>query len=120
MDTPLFGTKKVKDENGVEKDVKVFLGQEDSHNTPVFVKDPMKRFCTRCHHQSDNDKAQCEKCGTTFDDNKMECPICHKFFDYLVGDDTHDGGKRGCESCWKPPVKQERVQHETTNTGSFD
>lgn len=47
---------------------------------------------------------------------QMECPVCHGKFDYLVGDDTNDGGVRGCEKCWKPPkeggkhVRQQEVE----------
>lgn len=52
----------------------VFIGKEDPHNPPVS---PRK--------------------GT-----QMECPRCHSMVDYLVGEDTKDGGKQGCESCWKP------------------
>jgi len=39
--------------------------------------------------------------------SQMECPICHGMFDYLVGEDTPDGGKMGCEACYKPsPTKK--------------
>lgn len=34
----------------------------------------------------------------------MECPVCHEVVPYLVGEDTKDGGKKGCEKCWKPPA----------------
>lgn len=34
--------------------------------------------------------------------SNMECPVCHEFFDYLVGEDTPDGGRMGCEACWRP------------------
>jgi len=34
--------------------------------------------------------------------SKSECPVCHGMFDYLVGEDTPDGGRIGCEKCWKP------------------
>lgn len=33
---------------------------------------------------------------------QMQCPVCNQMFDYLVGDDTPDGGRRGCEGCYKP------------------
>lgn len=55
----------------------VFTGKEDPHNPPVSP--------------------------TVGEGSKIECPICHGQFDYLVGDDTPDGGKRGCETCWKAP-----------------
>lgn len=42
---------------------------------------------------------------------QMQCPVCRGWFDYLVGDDTNDGGKRGCEGCWKP--SQRGGQHGT-------
>lgn len=31
-----------------------------------------------------------------------ECPVCHELVDYLLGEDTRDGGVQGCERCWKP------------------
>lgn len=34
------------------------------------------------------------------------CPICGIEVDYLVGDDLADG-RRGCESCWRPPTPSE-------------
>lgn len=34
------------------------------------------------------------------------CPICGVEVDYLVGDDLADG-RRGCESCWRPPTPRE-------------
>lgn len=89
-----------------DKGKKVFTGREDPTNPPVFVRHQNKRLCDRCMKESDNDKAVCDYCGRQFDDNKMECPSCHKFFDYLVGED-YNGGKRGCELCWKPPVRKE-------------
>jgi len=33
---------------------------------------------------------------------EMECPVCHSMVDYLVGENTPDGGRQGCEKCWKP------------------
>lgn len=89
--------------------VKVFIGKEDPTNPPVFVKSPHMRYCAKCHAESTNDKTECPVCFTMFDDGKMECPMCRKFFDYLVGENV-GGGKQGCESCWKPPVRE--VQHE--------
>lgn len=38
------------------------------------------------------------------EDSKMECPICHKQVDYLVGVDTQDGGRQGCEECYIDPL----------------
>lgn len=61
--------------NIIIKDGKpVFIGQEDPNNPPVT---PVK--------------------GT-----QMQCPVCSGMFDYLLGEDTSDGGKLGCEVCWKP------------------
>lgn len=34
--------------------------------------------------------------------SKMQCPVCTQMVDYLVGDNTPDGGRQGCESCWRP------------------
>lgn len=34
--------------------------------------------------------------------SKMQCPVCTQEVDYLVGDNTPDGGRQGCESCWRP------------------
>ncbi len=65
----------------------VFLGREDPQNPPVKPTE-----------------------GT-----KMECPFCRGKFDYLVGEDTPDGGRMGCESCWKPPqspIKREGVEQD--------
>lgn len=36
-----------------------------------------------------------------------ECPVCHGVVDYLLGEDTRDGGVQGCEGCWKPPQGSE-------------
>ena len=33
---------------------------------------------------------------------KMLCPVCGVEVDMLIGEDTQDGGKRGCEKCWRP------------------
>ena len=66
----------------IEKDgKKVFIGVEDSHNPPVFIKNPTKRFCHKCHTESDNDKTSCDSCGMEFDDGKMQCPMCKRFFE---------------------------------------
>ena len=32
----------------------------------------------------------------------LSCAICGKAVDYLVGENTADGGRMGCEECWKP------------------
>ncbi len=88
------------EENGVKK----FIGQEDPSNPPVFVKNPSKRYCPKCHKESDNDKAECPLCFSMFDDGKMQCPVCNKFFEFLLGDDTA-GGRRGCEVDWRPAIK---------------
>lgn len=76
----------------VEQDgKKIFVGKEDPNNPPVR---PMEG-------------------------SKMECPVCHKQFDYLVGEDRN-GGRMGCESCWRPPVKQEGRPHEVSTKIVFD
>jgi len=41
--------------------------------------------------------------------SKIECPVCHQGVDFLLGDDTPDGGKRGCEACWKPPAMLRQI-----------
>lgn len=53
----------------------VFMGKEDPNNPPV---------------------------RPVGESSKMECPVCHGMFDYLVGENTTDGGVQGCESCYKP------------------
>lgn len=88
---------------------KVFLGKEDPNTPPVFVKNPLMRYCPKCHAEATNDKTECPVCFTSFDDGKMECSNCRKFFDFLLGENTGDG-KQGCEACWKPPTR--KVQHE--------
>lgn len=46
--------------------------------------------------------------------SKMQCPICTQEVDYLVGENTPDGGRQGCESCWKPGTgKLERPNENT-------
>ena len=34
---------------------------------------------------------------------KMTCPVCGIEVDMLVGEDTKDGGRMGCDKCWRPP-----------------
>lgn len=58
----------------IKDGVPQFIGKEDPTNPPVMPRSG----------------------------SKVECPLCHGQFDYLVGEDTPDGGKQGCESCWKP------------------
>jgi hypothetical protein len=70
----------------------IFIGQEDPHNPPV--KKPSGSL--------------------------MTCPVCGKEVDYLVGDDTEDGGKQGCESCWVPPKKGVKHESEETKKTVFD
>lgn len=43
---------------------------------------------------------------------QMQCAVCGGMFDYLVGDDTPDGGVRGCEKCWKPGKERKVIQNE--------
>ena len=62
----------------------MFIGKEDPHNTPL----PLTP--TECPHGT-------ESCS------HMQCSFCHNYVDYLVGEDTPDGGRRGCESCYRPP-----------------
>lgn len=83
----------------------VFTGKEDPLNPPVVVKNPLSRYCNKCRTYSDNDKTECPKCFSIFDDGKMQCPVCYRFFDYLVGENGN-GGRQGCESCWKPPERK--------------
>jgi len=60
----------------LDKDGKpIFIGHEDPANPPV--------------------KAPSES-------SKMECPVCRGRFDYLIGEDTPDGGRMGCETCYRP------------------
>ncbi len=33
----------------------------------------------------------------------LACPVCGVEVEYLLGEDTDDGGKKGCEKCWKAP-----------------
>lgn len=99
----------VVEENGV----KVFIGQEDPSNPPIFVKNPMKRYCSK-RHENENDQVYCTVCQEMIDDGKMQCQICKRFFEYLVGEDS-GGGKQGCEGCYKPPVR--KVEHEEKPTG---
>lgn len=89
-----------------ENGKKVFIGQEDPTNPPVFVKNPMKRYCSKSH-ENDNDKTTCGECNEYLNDGKMQCPICNRFFDFLVGEDIN-GGRRGCEADWLP-AKNERI-----------
>jgi len=44
---------------------------------------------------------------------KIECPVCHQEVDFLLGDDTPDGGKRGCEACWKPSTTPKPIPAQT-------
>lgn len=51
-----------------------FIGQEDPTNPPV----------------------------KPLEGSKMTCPVCNQDFDYLLGQDTPDGGRMGCEQDWRP------------------
>lgn len=42
----------------------------------------------------------------------IECPVCRRQVEFLLGDDV-DGGRRGCEACWKPPVTPQRISKQT-------
>lgn len=75
-----------------ENGKKVFVGQEDPRNPPVRPQEG----------------------------SKMECPVCHGMFDYLVGEDDNNGGRMGCEGCWKPPTKKERRPDEISTKPVFD
>lgn len=93
----------------------VFVGKEDPSNRPYTPPPVNSRFCSSCKEYVENDDT-CPKCGRAFDDSKMKCPVCGKWFDYLVGDDTPDGGRRGCEGCWrapKRPIRKEDVGDDT-------
>lgn len=98
---------------------KVFVGHDDPNNPPVQRRDANLRHCPKCNKDYGNDMWECPDCGYQFSDGKMECPVCHKFFDYLVGENGN-GGVMGCESCWKPPTKQERKMNEATTKEVFD
>ena len=89
----------------------VFLGREAPDNIPVVPKNPFVRHCPKCGKESDNSQEICS-CGNTFGDSKMQCPVCKRWFDYLVGENTPDGGRMGCEACWKPG-KVKRVEEKT-------
>lgn len=41
---------------------------------------------------------------------KITCPVCNQEFDYLVGEDTPDGGRKGCETCWRPSPGKKYAQ----------
>ena len=34
--------------------------------------------------------------------SSLSCPVCGKECDYLVGENSPDGGRQGCEGCWRP------------------
>ena len=53
----------------------IFTGKEDPANPPV---------------------------KPSFQSSKMLCGVCGNEVDYLVGENTQDGGVQGCEGCWKP------------------
>jgi hypothetical protein len=67
----------------------VFIGKEDPANPPV---------------QPPDEKAF------------VECPICGTWVPYLVGEDTQDGGKKGCEADWVPRPKKENEETPTNET----
>lgn len=99
-----------------ENGKKVFIGKEDQSNPPIFVRNPMKRYCPK-GHENDNDQTHCKDCSRELDgDGKMQCQICKRFFDYLVGENS-GGGKQGCEACFKPPIR--KVEHDETPTGEI-
>lgn len=98
-----------------ENGKKVFIGQEEKSNPPIFIRNPMKRYCYK-GHENDNDKIFCTECSEEIRDGKMQCKICKRFFDYLVGEDS-GGGKQGCEACFKPPIR--KVEHDETPTGEI-
>ena len=51
------------------------------------------------------------------EEEKLICPICGNEVGYLVGDDTPEGGKRGCEACWKPSPKGGGHESRTEEAG---
>lgn len=71
----------------------VFVGREDPNNRPT---------------------------GKPHSRNDIECPICNKMVEYLVGDDTKDGGRRGCEKCWKPGKGVQHEENQRTEETIFD
>ncbi len=68
-----------------------------------------KTVCPLCHKVFEFRRETTVKCphckNIISESSKTECPVCHGQFDYLVGDDTPNGGIRGCETCWKPSIK---------------
>ncbi len=74
-----------------DKDGKlIFMGKEDPHNPPV--KQPKG--------------------------SQMQCPVCKGMFDFLLGEDTPDGGVMGCEKDWKPAkVKKGGTNENNQNEG---
>lgn len=66
----------------------VFIGREDPKNPPVRKPEG----------------------------SKMTCKICGHDVDYLVGEDTNDGGRQGCEACWKPSKRGGNYVKETGET----
>lgn len=98
----------------IEKDgQKIFVGKEDPSNPPIFVKNPMKRYCPKCRGENDNDRTECIKCGSFLDDGKMQCPNCKRWFDYLLGDVN-----LGCEGCYDRS-KDQKGKDETKPTGEI-
>lgn len=55
-----------------------FVGQEDPHNPPV---------------------------SSPSRGSRMVCPVCQGEFDYLLGENTSDGGVQGCEKDYRPSRK---------------
>lgn len=100
----------------IEKDGKpVFVGKEDPLNPPVFVKDPMKRYCSKCRGENGNDRTECIKCGSVLDDGKMQCPTCKRWFDYLLGD-----VQLGCEGCYDKNKDFRKESHDRPVGEIFD
>lgn len=92
----------------------VFIGKEDPNNKPTPEVPVNTRWCSYCNKRFSYENPSCPECHQEFGDGKMECPVCKKWFDYLIGENTFDGGIMGCEGCWKPP-KSPIVRKEVPN-----
>lgn len=50
------------------------------------------------------------------DSELLTCPVCSIQTEFLYGEDTKDGGRKGCENCWKPSPKEGSKDDGTTDT----
>src|SRR5690242_15074361 len=77
-----------------------FVGKEDPNNPPVQAPPACKHGTDQCSH--------------------MQCPVCGGYFDYLLGENTPDGGVQGCEKDYKLGGKKGTHENETTEKIVFD